>query len=409
MNILQKKKHGTFEALVAIRIIVAFVPVVNYLVPNIVTFLTFILLYGIVLSNRNGLSHAADLAPIFLFDMMNLVFLAYYGFDYVLWEQIYAITRPLLWATIAWFIMSYGDVKLAKHILLVILVCYVLTGITTIAGCFVFPNAARLMANGMSEEQEMLAQFQIYNIGGFSFVYSVTLLIPLLIHFYKDGHCSRWLLALFLGLIFSLVIVTEYTIALIGALFATIPLFFKRNVETRKILITILLGAGLLFSFKPFFADLINWFSTLFDSEQIATRLQEISMALSDNLTNDDTDLEDRMSRWETSWKLFVNNFFIGSPEPNGGHSFIFDNMAKYGIVGIIAMMIVGNSIYKHYYASFKNSNVYTYLVIIGITQLIYAFLNPKLYIEVFVLIVPLYTYIYCRNENSLDNKHTIA
>lgn len=409
-NSIHSRTSSLFEIATLARVIIAFMPAMNYYMPVSITVLTFVILYYYILKSSDGVHAFCSYLPIFIFDILNILFLIHYGFNYTMWEQLYAIGRPLLWALVAWYIISMDSVDTARRVLQTIIAVYIITAMTTMYGCIIFPNAARLMASGMTDEQDIFSQFQRYNIGGFSFVYTLTLLVPLIVHYYKNISHNKLKLILFLGIILGVIVITEYTTALIGFLIGIIPLFMKKTVSFRKILALFLCLFMMILIFRPLFSSLISHLACYFSSEQISSRLNEISLSLAGRLNGTgNTDLEDRMSRWRESWIIFKSSPIIGSPAPNGGHSFILDSFARYGIVGILSLFILARQLVIKYIKPYKQNGVYTYLCMVALLQIIYAIVNPKLYIEVFVLIIPLYTYTYCHYESSMDNKYTIA
>ena len=58
-------------------------------------------------------------------------------------------------------------------------------------------------------------------------------------------------------------------------------------------------------------------------------------------------DLEARILLYEKSIYNFINNPIWGSNSYGGGHSYILDNMSKFGLLGIIAMIIMYLRIFK--------------------------------------------------------------
>lgn len=400
--------NKTFQALVAIRAIVAFIPVVNLYAPVAINFLTFIFLYLIVLTARYGGKQLLGFLPIFLIDLMNMVFSSIYGLEHHVVNELYAITRPLLWAMVSWYVISFCNRGTAKTIFLTIIGCYCITLISTCVGCVIFPNAARLMATGMEDDQFLYRTFQMYNIGGFYFVYTITLMVPLLIYHYKENMCGTTSFLIMLFSIVLLTVITEYTMALLGVVLTIILLLFIKNVTVGKLLKYFVIGVLIILTMGSYIAMLLEWVGNFIGSEQISTRFNELSLALSNNLSNDDTDLEDRMERWKISIDTFKESPVYGSNGARGGHSYVLDNMAKFGSIGIVALYVLYKCIYKNFIESTKLKKIYPYAMVTIMLQAYYAILNPKFFIEFFVLILPLYIYIYTY-ESSLDNKHTIA
>ncbi len=76
----------------------------------------------------------------------------------------------------------------------VIVITFLVTAVTTIIGCINNPNAARILATTATSQDSTAVNFNWQNIGGFTFVYSCTLLYPLVILGFKQNTLNSRLL-----------------------------------------------------------------------------------------------------------------------------------------------------------------------------------------------------------------------
>lgn len=404
------KSVSLISIVVIIRMLLTYVPFVNYHCPEIIKLFTIITLYTLLLFNDKGFfRHCIYYLPVFIIDIYSFTILYYYP---VVKESLpvvlYAFVRPLSWALVGYYYLNYASDKDARKLLLWLAAFYVITAITTCIGCTIFPNASRLLATGMEEDTLYHSLFMNYNIGGFSFVYSMVLFTPLIVCAYREKLFNRLVCVGLLILILLTILFTEYTTALIFYVSCFVLAFVPKNCSTMRLgsfLIAIVL---IILLIRPILADVLYMVSDNMDREQIAMRLREIADSLSGVVSRENTDLEARTERWDASWRVFLSNPVFGNGVKGGGHSFILDNMARYGISGVIGLVIMFASLYRKCVCVRGKNNFYIYFFFCFLVQLGLAVVNPKVFSEFFTLVLPLFylTFISPKTvyENSLDH-----
>jgi len=312
---------------------------------------------------------------------------------------IYGELQIVLFALIAFWYIKYSDPKSSKNLLLIIAVFYVITAITTYIGCIRFPLAARYLATGATDT----AEYQTYvnsNIGGFTFVYELVLLLPLLIYLIKNKNINIFAGLLATVLIGATIIKTEYTLALIFALI-TLFLFFIKKLTVKKIWCFLLILTVVILIGEPLVVSILNRIGEAIGSETLSYRFDIISAVLGDSYAESTIEGYDRIALYKKSWDEFLNTKMLGSWNNSlgGGHSFILDTLGKFGIIGAAALVSIYATIYNVYLKPNKTEDFYPYLYWMYLTAITMAFLNPKSHTFIFVCIMPLFSHV-MRNKN---------
>lgn len=386
--------------IIVIRMLITYVPIINFHCPEIIKLATVVGLYALLFFNdKSILKNCKSLLPIFIIDIFSFTLLYLYPVEKEsLLNSLYALVRPLSWALVGYFIIYHCNSSYARKLIIWFTVIYITTAITTCIGCTLFPNAARLMANGMSEDQGNYALFMNYNIGGFSFVNTLVVFTPLIICLYREKLINRIVAFALLLLILSTILITEYTIALLFYFSCIILFIAPRDFSVRRIIILAAIIIILIWLIRPLFAELLYLFSDIIDSEQIAVRLREIADVMKGVAVGDDsTDLEDRVDLWTISWESFLSNPLFGTGKHGGGHSFVLDNLAKYGLIGLAAEIILFSSIYRKFVCIGKSTKFYGYFMFSLMLQIGLAYVNPIVFYEPFTLVMPLFFLTFVR------------
>lgn len=301
---------------------------------------------------------------------------------------------------------------MAKVLLIVFLTCYIITSITTIIGCNKYPQASRLLASGNDDNPDIIYLYHSMNIGGFDFVYNLSLLLPLYIAFLKlpDRNVAgritsrRKKIILFLAFILFLwaIVSAEYTTALLFAIAGTILLFIpiykvslKRMAGYFVILaVAFLLVKELIIVNKDFIAD-------IFGSDYISDRIGSLIDIMSGGNSSDNTDLISRFDNWDISIRYFLYKPLFGAATNGGGHSYILDNLADKGLFALIAMVIMYSSVRKKIISPLSSSMFYPYYVIVYSFNIVLGFLNPFNGLLIFTYIIPLHHCYFSQYENT--------
>ncbi len=393
------KVFGLIEVVILIRMIISFVPFVNFHCPEIIKLGTLIALYSLLLfSDKRFWSNILYLSPIFIIDILSFTYIRIYDVEhqgFIL--SLYAFMRPMSWALYGLYAINNYSQHRARVILQWFSMFLMITAATTCFGCTVFPNASRLLATGMSEDPAMYAVFMSYNIGGFTFVYTLLLLTPLLIYAIREKVANKFFCILMLLLVLVTIISTEYTTALLFFIFSLTLFILPKKMSVLNLFAILFIVLLLYILLKPLIAAFFYQLANVVGSEQISLRLNDVAMSLSGAGVDDTMELNERVSRVEYSWQLFKENILIGTGTNGGGHSFVADNLARYGLIGLLSEIWLFRRIYTTYIAKRKSGDAYVYFFFVLIIQLGLAIFNPILFYEPFILAMPLFYVSYVK------------
>ena len=296
----------------------------------------------------------------------------------------------------------------------IIIFAIVVTMVTTIVGCIQNPNASRILATVSSTDTEAYT-YDIKNIGGYNFVYYMILLYPILILSFKTNKINLLPTIVITLIVFFTVIYSEYTTALLMFILSSFLFFTKRNLSSRGIIIISVFSVVFFFVFTNVVVDFLNWLSEVVGSEEISRRLIALSGGTAGLEASEDNRIE--LYRWSLN-KFFANPIFgtlFESNKFNGGHSFILDSLASYGVVGGTLLYFMYKRIFTCFFLPFKDKPGFGYVVWIFIQAIILSIVNTGMWLEVLCLFCPiLFYWIYgtepkteeSENEDTVDSEH---
>lgn len=266
------------------------------------------------------------------------VVLCYFGSTQTVSLPQYVFTSYLFWIP---FLFIYNrqytrDAVFCSFLAkLVIILCSV-TAITTIIGLTADPMAARNLATGLTEENS-LQSYSIRNIGGYGFIYSLVLLIPLLIGAWRNDSIKKIYIVLALILALACIFRSQYTTALGLTIVALLTVFLGKRFSPLKLCVLVvceIVALIALINLLPAFVGLIS---------NLGPEASFMAYRLSDSLSTISTDGIfglDRVQRAEMSWSIFVENPLSGNlfstmPSELGAHSALLDLLASMGLLVI--------------------------------------------------------------------------
>ena len=227
-------------------------PCLGFRYPSAIYALLVIVLF-LILCLSVRINNLIKILPIFALPGLNIIPLIVDGSNIVqILQYISGLLQMMSYPLAAIYIIESRNYKLGRNLFILYLLINLITCITTYYGNLKFPEASRALATGMSESQDMMRIYQTANIGGFSFVYSMVMLIPILIYTWKQrkvfSHSILFgILSLgYIIVIFFTLIEAEYTTAILLCILS-MSLFFVGNSLDAKKLILLCLICFLLF------------------------------------------------------------------------------------------------------------------------------------------------------------------
>ena len=400
-----------FDCFAILYFIHKLLPSVGYYMPSFIFLGIFVLLFLFSIhriSKMKKTNELGKMALIFLIVLPDCIQYIVTGNFMGLPIYLYGQLQILLFGLV---ILGYDHVAQEhkkKDLFYFIILCYALTAVTTIIGNIRYPMASRFLATG---DPLAVSLYTSQNIGGFTFAYELVLIIPLLIYAFKNGVFSRWISAGLIILFGYAIIKAEYTMALLYFILSLI-LFLIPRLTTRKIYVIIAIFVILFIFSGDYIADLLRQLSRNVRSEIFSTRFEEIAAFFEGNDNADMGNAANRFERYKSSFDSFVNTGFMGiwgraGYGRIGGHSFILDIMGQFGVLGIVAMILMYGMIYTMFVKPYRSKGFYAYYFYVYLTAIVLAVLNTKVHLFVFIVIFPLFAKIMDEVEikNLEDNK----
>jgi hypothetical protein len=291
-----------------------------------------------------------------------------------------------------------------------IIIATILTTITTMIGLIEFPSASRTLATISSVNDTDLIKYTWRNIGGYDFVYTSVLLYPILILAYKTKKIHPILFWGGVIMLFSLVILSEYTTALILIMLTSLLYFMGKRTSSKRLL---LFGVGFflaLIIMWPLFSKFLLWLAELLNSDILSSRIT----ALANGSVGLESYDDQRINLYMKSISGFLKSPFfgriLGGELLPGGHSFILDTLCNYGIIGGAALVLSYRNIYRYFFKLFDNQDGYGYIIWAFAQAIILSSVNTGMWLNVIAFFIPIIlSAIYKTNsediyEDSLDS-----
>lgn len=219
--------------------------------------------------------------------------------------------------------------------------CLIVTCVTTIIGQFVYPDAARLLADNDTETHRV---FQSINIGGYGFSYALAISVPYLIGKIRFEKDYKYIPAI---VVFGVTIILQnYVFAMIlYILLVIVSLLLVQNNKDRFLkfaFVFIVVFVIVYFAMlkNPLFWE---WFMKLFKNNTVLTqRFGDIQNFFLDKTATGD--ISYRSSLYDRSFDAFKNspifgNVFGGNNELSR-HSEAFDYLGGTGIFGLVMLTV---------------------------------------------------------------------
>ena len=273
-----------------------------------------------------------------------------------------------------------------------IILAIAITMVTTIVGCIRNPSAARILAT-VSSNDAASSTYDMQNIGGYNFVYIMILLYPVLILAYKTKRIRIGTTLILTAVILTTVIVSEYTTALLLFIISSFLFLTKRTLSARGIVVISIIAFLFLAFFTNAISDFLRWLGGLTGSDVIARRLD----ALAGGTTGLEASEDNRIELYRMSLNTFGGSPIFGTlfegKRHDGGHSFILDNFAQFGILGAGLMYFMYHRIFRRFFLPFKDKPGFGYVVWTFIQAIILSIVNTGMWLEVLCLYAPILFY----------------
>ena len=412
--IKQRNSIRPLELLLGVIILYSIMPILQQFFSDYLTTYTFmVILLGTVIyvmTIRGTASLADSIMVLIPFILWMLLDYLTTGPSLLLWGySSMLLLAPLLFGSLA--VLGSGP-RVVRFLAILLGLALLGTAISTIIGSLAYPEAARYLATVKEAKDYVLQFYNHMNIGGYEFVYYCVLLYPAVIFAYKKRkiHLISAILASLLVLFLTLQ--TGYTTAFLLWIATTATFFFPRNLKKRWVLILLIATILILVLFLPLFSSGIKALSKIIDNEDISYRLDALSGGNEGIRASED----DRISLYEMSIKSFFRSPLFGGilkgGALNGGHSFLLDFAANYGLVGIVLLVLMYRIIYTRFFKPFELEPGYGYIFWMFLQPIILSSINTGMWINVLCWFLPVSVIAILqkgeikRRENPVDREY---
>lgn len=392
---LNKNHPFLIKVILFIYVLYSFMPVVAYYVPSILRVIMALFLWFYFSPKISIRWFAIIIFPIF--SVIELFFNSPSQF----FTQLYYIINLGTLAALSYTLIRRNDLNLSRQLVFLLVITFVINGITTYYGNIIYPNASRLLASAIFAA-ENYDTYQRLNIGGFDVVYSLSLAILLAAIVFKKKKGVIKLGVLLIAILFLMAVIkTEYSTALIFALVSFLFFFIPLNSNFRTIVVYGFLLFGFVILWESF--DFFSFISSLSGSDAVGNRMNDLSDFFQGNELEEGSDVLGRYERYMLSLKGFFSSPIFGSILTSnnmvGGHSFILDNLSRYGLIGLFSLWYMYSSVYKLNIKLYAKLDFYYFAVAIFIIYLLLNLLNPQPFIPFVSFALPLFFYVLSRNR----------
>ena len=323
-----------------------------------------------------------------------------------LFQYISGLLQLTLYPLMALFIFETRNYKLAYFLFVLYAVMNLITCITTYYGNITFPGASRILATGDLDGIPFQNAYQLANIGGFSFIYNMVMFVPILIctwkyrNLFNHSRLINLLSIAFVVIIFFTLLAAEYTTSLLLFVLCLFLFLIGNKINFKKMLLWGCIGWMVLVFLKDPVANLFIDISESVESVDISERLMDIAYNLRDESVSYDSDLNSRQEKYGKSINSFIENPFGNwSQEAVGGHSFFLDSLGKFGILGLFFLVLLYYRIFKIYIYPIRNNGYYGYALFVFLIFIVTSVVNPQVFFDFMMFVLPLYYYILGRRD----------
>ena len=312
------------------------------------------------------------------------------------------------------FLHYYDDSKKRKLIIFFI-ICFILTTIPTMIELTKDQGAIRALTYGGIDTVEDYARIK-NNVGTFSYVYGLAILIPFFVYLFKENKNKKWLLLILVLSIITL-IEASFTIGMIIAVIGCIILYLNNNKHSvQKKLIIVLISVLLIVIFITYLPNLLIYIGNNIENEYFQQRFLEIANFIDNPENSAEGDLAGRIELYTKSFKTFLEHpiigvggyYYIENNNPGiGYHSEILDNMARYGIFSLVFVIAFFYYYRKYLLQISKSTKAKKIINTIIFSIIILAFINPCFNNEWISIIVFVLLPTYCSLEEGKNEENS--
>lgn len=405
-------KRGLLQNFLIVLVITySIMPVVSRLVSTYFStyfyMLVLLLLVALIVFARKKKSLNRNVYILFPFIAWKLMEFFVTTDSIIMWG--YKVLLELIPIILAIYILQYRRYNI-KFFSGVVIGAFVITIITTIVGLISNPGAARWMATVSSANDPRFILYGMKNMGGYEFIYSIVLLYPLVIFAYKQKKIN-WIVALCVSIgVLTVVVLSEYTTAFLLYLITTMLFCVKRDLGKNHLILLLIIAVIFGVVLSDFLSSALETLADMLNSNVLSERLRALAGGRSGLEEAEDNRLELYMISINTFLTHPILGTFLRGGTGIGGHSFVLDMLAQYGLGGATILYIMYKRIYMLFYRQFSVKKGYGYVLWLFGQTIFLSCVNTGMWLYVLTLYIPIILNIIYeaggKNENIMDCKY---
>lgn len=220
----------------------------------------------------------------------------------------------------------------------------ILQCVTTILAGATDPEAARsLVEMAAYGDHYNMVRVQQSGVASYGLIHSLPFAFPLLVCNLKEARNTLHKV-LYIGIIavlYFMIMKSYFATSLILSTFSIlIALMLSKNSQINLLIGIIALPMILLFWNDEFAVEVLTGISQMFEHTAIQAKITDIIQSI--DLQAAEGQLKGRMDLYSISWNTFFANPLFGNPDVGaiGGHAYLVDRLAHYGLIGTIPLVV---------------------------------------------------------------------
>lgn len=247
-------------------------------------------------------------------------------------------------------------------------------GATSFMAYKINPDIVRMRMGALKEEDSVMYAIKAnLNVGSFEMVYSYVVLFPLVIMVAKwrktifKKKVYHLISVIMIGYFLVVIYIGQHTMAMLLSVLILALFFASKNLTKRQfergaviLSIVIIMAWGIL-------PTLLRFAAGSMEAGFVTERLEDLALSLEGRSSEigENSDYNARQDTYFESIKVITQYPIIGgwvAKAGSGGHSYILDNLATYGLLGLLLILWYYQSILKMFYKPFnKTPFIYYY------------------------------------------------
>lgn len=319
-------------------------PISSELIPKMFRYLLYFLVPAYALHINMDYSKRMNVATFKFLICICCFIIAFY---YAKWKATTSLSEYFFEVFFFWLPLLFFEQimelphKLKRKLRIVFWVLLAVAIATTAVGNIRYPEASRELAS----YTPLASLYRKKNIGDYHFVYGTVLLVPYVLYEIRNATFGgKILFFLLLGALLSLVVITQYAIAIIIFVAETAIVIIMRAKNKSTMVVKCALAVAIVLLIKD---EVPNWLLSLrtFFEDNEMTSLAERCTMISNYLIGKGAsgDMANRGDLYLMSWLAFCDSPLLGKLSNGaatlGGHSEILDILGGTGIVGFLLFL----------------------------------------------------------------------